>query len=91
MFSKLGILSLLIGFFVGVFSMISKFMNAENFWAGITLSSLSEDLSESLVDAISNVTLHNAVYTLLYEVPLGGVFIGLGVIFFIIALFVKEQ
>ncbi len=91
MFSKLGIFSLLIGFFVGVFSMISKFMNADNMWSGITLSSLSEDLSESIVEGVSNVTLHNALYTLVYEVPLGGVFIGLGVIFFIIALFMKEH
>ncbi len=91
MFSKLGIFSLLIGFFVGVFSMISKFMSADNIWAGITISSLFEDLSESIVDGVSNVTASNALYTLLYEVPLGGVFIGLGIIFFIIALFMKEH
>ncbi len=91
MFSKLGIFSILIGFFVGLFSMISKFMSADNIWVGITLSSLSEDLSETIVDGISNVTVHNALYTLLYEVPLGGVLLGLGVIFFMIALFMKEH
>ncbi len=91
MFSKLGIFSFLIGGFVGLFSLISKFMSADNIWVGITLSTLLEDLSETIVDSISVVAIHNAVYTLLYEVPLGGVFLGLGVIFFIIALFMKEH
>lgn len=91
MFSRLGIFSILIGFFVGVFSMISKFMSADNIWVGITLSSLSEGLAETIVDAVSVDVLHNALYSLLYDIHLGGVLVGLGVIFLIIALFVKEH
>ena len=90
MFSKLGIFSLIAGFVIGVFSLISSFMVQDSFWEGLTLSSISEDAADSVVTAFSNETVQNALDTLFYDVPLGGVLIGLGVIFFIIALFAKE-
>ena len=91
MVSKLGILSLFIGFFVGVFSIISKFMKADNIWVDITLSSLSESAAERAVDAFSSEMVSDALYILFYELPLGGVFLGLGVLLLIISLFVKDH
>lgn len=91
MFTKLGILSLLAGMFVGIFSVISGFMQADNIWVGITLSSLFEDTADSIVNAVSVEPIQNALYTLFYDLPLGGVIIGLGVIFLVISLFMKEN
>jgi len=91
MFTKLGILSILAGGVVGVFTVISRFMQADNIWVDITLSSVTGNLAETLVDAVSVVFIQNSLYTLFYEIPLGGSLIGLGVIFFLISLFFKEQ
>ena len=91
MFSKLGIAALLSAFTVGVLSMISKFTNSDNIWADITLSSLSEDVAESVVTALSVESVQNALDVLFYDVHLAAVLVGLGVLFFFIALFVKEQ
>ena len=91
MVSKLGIFSLFLGLLVGVFSVISKFMKADNLWVDITLSSLSEGTAERIVDAFSSEMISNALYLLFYEVPLGGVLLGLGVLLLILALFIKEH
>lgn len=91
MFTKLGILSLLAGAFVGIFSLISGFMQADNIWVGITLSTLTGDATERIVDAVSIEPVQNALSTLFYDLPLSGVMIGLGVIFLVVSLFFKEH
>lgn len=83
-------MSFLAGFVVGVFSMISRFMKADTLWADITLSSLSKGLAEGILKAVPAESLGNVLGALFYDVPLGGVLMGTGVIFFVIALFVKE-
>lgn len=91
MFSKLGIASMLAGAFVGIFSIISKFMQADNIWVDITLSSLTGDLSDTIVDAVSIEVIHDFLYALFYEFPLGAVILVFGLICFAISLFVKEH
>ena len=91
MFSKLGITSLLGGFAVAVMSMIAKFTNSDNIWSDITLAALSEDIAESIVTAIPIERAQNALEILFYDIHLGGVLVGLGILFFIAALFVQEH
>jgi len=91
MFTKLGILSILAGGFVGLFTVISGFMKADNIWVGITLSKVTGDLADTLVEGVSEGFLQNGLYTLFYQIPLSGVIIGLGVIFLLISLFSKEH
>lgn len=91
MFTKLGILSILAGFFVGVFSIISKFMQADNIWVGLTLSTLTGDTTDTIVNVSSVEAIHDALYALFYQLHLGGVLVGLGVIFLVISLFLKEH
>lgn len=91
MFSKLGIFSIGIGAFIWLFSMISGFMQSETIFVGITLSSLSEDIAESSVNAFSSQGVQDILYALFYEVHLGGLIVGLGVFFLIISLFAKEH
>ena len=81
MFTKFGILSILAGVFIGIFSTISGFMQADNIWVGLTLSKLNEDMAERIVDAVSVEFIQNALYTLFYDLPLAGVVVGLGVVF----------
>ena len=91
MFTKLGILSILAGGFVGLFSVISGFMKADNIWVGITLSKVTGDLADSVLNAVSEGVFQDGLYTLFYQIPLGGVIIGLGVVFLLISLFTKEH
>ncbi|MDD9305109.1 MAG: hypothetical protein HUK40_23340 [Desulfobacter sp.] len=66
-------------------------MSTDNIWVGLTLSSLSEDFAQSIVNLVSVQSVQNALDTLFYEIPLGGVLLGLGVFFFVIAIFIKEH
>ncbi|WDP86661.1 MAG: hypothetical protein HUN05_17290 [Desulfobacter sp.] len=66
-------------------------MSTDNIWVGLTLSSLSEDFVQSIVNLVSVQSVQNALDTLFYEIPLGGVLLGLGVFFFVIAIFIKEH
>ncbi|MCG8683822.1 MAG: hypothetical protein MI892_03035 [Desulfobacterales bacterium] len=91
MFSKLGIFSLISGFVVGLFSILSQFMGSDNIFVDLTLSSFSEANAEAIVDAISVEFISSALYTLFFDIPLAGILIGAGVMFLVIALFVKEH
>lgn len=91
MFSKLGIFSIGIGILVWLFSMISRFMAAKSIWVDITLSSFSEDIADSVVNYFSSEGVQDILYTLFYEVHLGVVIFGLGILFIIISLFAKEH
>lgn len=90
MFTKLGIYSVLIGFFVGVFTGISRFMKADNFWVDLTISKLTGEYSDRIVTSIPLDFMEKGLNFLIYELPLSGALVGLGLIFFIIAAIVKE-
>ncbi|WDP93087.1 MAG: hypothetical protein HUN04_26575 [Desulfobacter sp.] len=91
MFSKLGILMLAAGFLAWLFGAISKFMAVDNVFVDMTLSTLSEDMSASVVDAFSSAAVQDLLYTVFYEIHLGGLFCGLGVICIFISMFAKEH
>ena len=92
MTSKLGILSLLAGFFMGVFSGISKFMEARNFWVDLTVSKM---IGENNSDAVMGLTdvegLKSLFNLLLYDLPFFVVLLLLGAVLLIISLFLKNH
>lgn len=91
MFSKIGILAILGGGFVWVFSGISRFMQADNFWVDVTLSSVLGDFSDTIVDSVSIEIIHDFLFALFFEFHLGTVLIGFGLLFLLISLFVKNH
>lgn len=66
-------------------------MAADNVFVDMTLSTLSEGMAESVVDTFSSESVQDLLYTLFYEIHLGGIFCGLGLIFIFISFFVKEH
>lgn len=90
MWSKLGIMSIVAGFFIGVFSGISNFMGADNFWVNLTLSKITGDFSESIVNAIPVQSVQDALQFIVYDLHLGWLVGSLSVVFFLIGAFVKE-
>ena len=90
MWSKLGIFSILAGFIIGVFSGISKFMGADNFWVNFTLSKILGNFSETIVNAIPVQAVQDALQYVVYELHFGWFLAGLSVVFFLISLFAKE-
>jgi len=66
-------------------------MSADSIWADVTLSSLSENVAESAVDAFSSEVVQDIIYTLFYEIHLGWLLCGTGIVFLIISLFAKEH
>ena len=92
MFSKLGIYSLLGGLFMGLFSGISQFMNAKTIWVNLTLSKLlGEDKTEGIIESFSSESVQNTLDTILYDWPLFLIVVGLGLVFLVISMFVKEH
>lgn len=91
MFTKLGIYSILIGFFVGVFGGISKFMKVDNLWADLTISRFTGEHSDTIVGFIPVGFIQEGLSYLIYELPFAGAIFGLSLIFFMIGAFLKEQ
>ena len=92
MMSKIGISALLAGFFIGIFSGISRFMQAENFWVDLTLSKLfGEERTESLITWFDTAAIQTGLDYLFYELPMFGLLLGIGVIFLLISLFIKNH
>ncbi len=92
MLTKLGIGSLLVGFFMGVFAGISGFMEKENLWVDLTISKvLGEDQTESIITSINNMTIQGGLDVFMYETPLFGIFLGLGVILLVVGMFFKSH
>ncbi|MBC2702929.1 hypothetical protein [Desulfobacula sp.] len=92
MMTRLGIYSLLAGFFVGLFTGISKFMEIKNFWVDLTISKMiGEDNSEAIIGVIDVVFVQNSLDFLIYELPFFCFLLGLGIIFLIISLFLKTH
>jgi hypothetical protein len=91
MLTKSGILILTAGFFVAVFSGISRFMKSQNIWVDLTISTLlGDDASNSLINFINVDMLQDLLYYLIVDLPLGVFLIGLGGILLIFSLFFKN-
>ena len=89
---RLGIYSLLAGFFVGIFSGISKFMETKNFWVDLTISKMiGEDNSETIIGLIDVAVVQDSLDFLIYELPFFCILLGIGLVFLIISLFVKSH
>ncbi len=92
MFTKSGILSVLAGLVVAVFTGISKFMESRNFWVDLTISKL---LGENATDSFINFTDTEAIRSLLsflvIELPFSGFLIGLGVLLLILSFSLKNH
>ncbi len=92
MMTKLGIFSLLAGLFMGIFSTISSFMEVQNFWVDLTLSKIiGEGKSEAVITLIDSAFVQNSLDFLIYDLPFFCFLLGLGVVFLIISLFVKNH
>ncbi len=91
MATKLGIYSILIGFFVGIFTGISKFMKSDNFWVDLTISKFTGDYSDRIVEFISVDFIQDGLYFIVYELPFFGAVLGLGVLLLIIGAVVKQH
>ncbi|MCD4719498.1 MAG: hypothetical protein K8S13_06515 [Desulfobacula sp.] len=92
MMTRLGIYSLLAGFFLGIFAGISGFMESKNFWVELTISKMiGEDRSEAIIELIDVAVIQNSVDFLIYELPFFCFLLGLGLILLIISLFEKSH
>ncbi len=92
MMERLGIYSLLAGFFLGIFSGISSFMESNNFWVNLTISKMiGEDKSEAIIELINVAVVQNSLDFLIYEAPFFALLLGLGFVLLIISLFRKSH
>lgn len=92
MTSKLGIFSLLAGFFMGLFSGISRFMGTHNFWVDLTVSKMiGEDSSDAIMGLTDVEVIQSLFNLLLYELPFFGILLLLGAVLLIISLFLKNH
>jgi uncharacterized PurR-regulated membrane protein YhhQ (DUF165 family) len=91
MATKLGIYSILIGFFIGVFTGISKFMKSDNFWVDLTLSKFTGEYSDTIVEFIPVAFIQDGLYFLIYDLPFAVTMLGLGVLFFLIGAAIKQH
>ena len=92
MMTRLGIYSLLAGLFLGLFSGISSFMESKNFWIDLTISrTIGDNKSEAIIGFFDVDWIQNSLDVLIYELPLFSLLLGLGVIFLVISLFLKDH
>lgn len=90
--TKLGIFSLLAGVTMWIFSAISGLMEAQNFWVDLSISKIiGADNSEAFITLTDNVFVQNKLDFLMYDLPFSAFLMGLGAIFLIISLFVKNH
>lgn len=92
MTTRLGIYSLLIGLFIGIFNGISQFMGSKNIWVNLTISKIiGDNTSDSIIEFIPVLAIKNSLQYLIYSLPFFIFLIGLGIIFLLISLFVKNH
>jgi hypothetical protein len=89
MWTRIGIWCLLGSFFIWLFSGISGFMQADNFWNGLTLSRILGEYSDSFVHAVPWQKMENVLNFFVFNLPFYGVTLGLGTLFLIVGMFVK--
>lgn len=91
MITRIGICSILGGIFVFIFSGVSSFMEAENFWSNLTITKLmGEERAESIITGFESEMIQNVLDTLFYDIPFFGILISLGVILLVISMFIKD-
>jgi hypothetical protein len=91
MATKLGIYSILIGFFVGLFAGISKFMNIDNGWVDLTISRFTGEYSDTIVEFIPVGFIQEGLFFVIYELPFAVAILGLGLFFFLVGAILKEH
>lgn len=91
MISKLGILSIIAGLVLGLFTLLSNFMGAAAFLSTMTISTFFQSITGKILDWISNDAVYNVLYSLFYEIPFAGVLTGLGVILLITGTFIRKD
>lgn len=91
MISKLGILSIIAGLVLGLFTLLSNFMGAAGFLSTMTISTFFQSITGKILDWISNDAVYNVLYSLFYEIPFAGVLTGLGVILLITGTFIRKD
>jgi len=92
MITRIGICSLLASFFLGIFSGISNFMEADNFWVDLTISKMiGEDKSEAIIGLIDVAVVQNGLDFMIYELPFFLFLFGFGLILLFISLFIKSH
>jgi hypothetical protein len=91
MWTRIGIWCLLGAFFVWLFSGISRFMQADNFWVDLTLSRILGNYADGVVELIPLEVVENVLYFLVFELPFYGFVLGLGTLFLVIGMFVKVR
>ena len=92
MITKLGMLTLLTGIFVGLFSGISQFMEARTFWVDLTISKIiGQENSETIVLLTNYVAVQNLCDFIIYDLPFFLFLIGISIILLIISLFEKTH
>jgi hypothetical protein len=91
MTSKLGILSIIAGLVLGLFTLLSNFMGEAGFLSTMTISTFFQSITGKILDWISNDAVYNVLYSLFYEIPFAGVLTGLGVILLITGTFIRKD
>ena len=92
MVTKIGILSLIGGLFIGLFTGISNFMGANNYWVDLTIFKIiGTDKAESIIEFTSIAFLQNSLDYMIYDMPFAGFLIIIGIIFLFISLFTKSH
>ncbi|MFU8769764.1 MAG: hypothetical protein ACNA7H_08525 [Desulfotignum sp.] len=91
MWTRMGIWCLLLAFFVWVFSSVSSFMQADNFWVDLTLAHLLGNSADAVVTAIPFAPAQKVLQFLVVELPLYGVILGVGTVFLAIGLYMKVR
>jgi len=91
MFTKTGIISLVAGLFVAVFTVLSKFMKSHNFWVDLTISKLlGDNTSNSIINYTDVTFIKESLNFIIIELPFSAFLIGFGVLFLILSLFFKN-
>ncbi len=92
MIARVGIWSLLLGLFVGLFKGISQFMESRNFWVDLTISKIiGEENSETVVLLTDIGAVQNFFDFIIYDLPFFCFLLGVGCILLIISFFVKNH
>ncbi len=91
MWTRVGLWCLMGAFFIWMFSGISRFMQADNFWVGLTLSRMLGDYTDSVVYAVSWESVQNVLYFFVVDLPFYGVLAGVGTLFLLGGMFGKVR
>ena len=77
------------GGFVGVFSLISTFMGADNLWVDITLDKLAQGALDGMIEAVPFGGVQNGLFFVVHQAPLSMVIMALGACLLVAGMFRK--